>query len=426
MSDNSARGSWGSWNVVGSTSSPGPLGPTCYSGEKSYCYSSCNNCDDAGCSWTTCENDINPSGFGKELANGFLPALYDLMETNFCIDTAKEYSTGMSNGGMASFQSGATMSTRLAAIVPVAGSMHVGYTQSPSRCLPVMDLHGSRDTVVPANNTRGGGWYYAQVDTNLKAFANSCSQCSSSATRQWKTSRDGQSSLYCVAYGCDEVVRCSWNGGHTWPSYNGDLVWEFLSQFDNEDHIGFGRVKGDTNLTQTIEGLTGVTTLPVNTVIDTTDVHHFQVIKKNPHVTTTAQTHYGNPKHGCMKDEEVIKIEGGSVCAPIIARDSKTHAPACTFMDATPNAKNGCPGDTPDASRGSLGAFPSCTDAGSHASSSNRNTNAHCFLTCGSCREGDEAGDDCMAAADDSCPRGSTCKVGYHRHMNLGTCVYDN
>jgi hypothetical protein len=37
-----------------------------------------------------------------------------------------------------------------------------------------------------------GGWYYAQVDTNLKAFANSCSQCSSSATRQWKTSRDGQ------------------------------------------------------------------------------------------------------------------------------------------------------------------------------------------------------------------------------------------
>merc|ERR1719231_155811 len=68
-SDNSNRGSWGSWNVVGSTRSPGPEGPICYQGDNSYCYDSCraqNSCDSAGCSWTTCANDVNGNGFGKE------------------------------------------------------------------------------------------------------------------------------------------------------------------------------------------------------------------------------------------------------------------------------------------------------------------------------------------------------------------------
>jgi hypothetical protein len=225
-----------------------------------------------------------------------------------------------------------------------------------------------------------------------------------------------------VAYGCDEVVRCSWNGGHTWPSYNGDLVWEFLSQFDNADHVGFGRTTGDTNLTATTHGLTEVQNLPAHTVIDTSDFRHFQGIKKSPDAKSPSKTHYGNPKHGCMSDEEVLLLAGGSVCAPVVKMQDapNTQKAQCTFMDATPNARNGCPQDTPATTRGTFGAFPSCSDFNT---AENQHANAHCTLTCGPCREG-ESDEECMEKANDSCPHGAVCKVGYHRHMELGTCVY--
>ena len=58
LGDNSGRGSWGSWNAVGSTQSPGPQGKTCSVNLPSYCYNSCNGCGEGlGCDWTTCKND---------------------------------------------------------------------------------------------------------------------------------------------------------------------------------------------------------------------------------------------------------------------------------------------------------------------------------------------------------------------------------
>ncbi len=96
--DNSRSGSWGSWNCVGSTQSPGPDGQTCTSSadpSNAYCYTSCNGCPGAdGCDWTTCKNDITPTGVGSSDVNGFIPQLYDYMEDNFCIDTTREYHAG--------------------------------------------------------------------------------------------------------------------------------------------------------------------------------------------------------------------------------------------------------------------------------------------------------------------------------------------
>lgn len=421
-SDNSNRGSWGSWNVVGSTRSPGPEGPICYQGDNSYCYDSCraqNSCDSAGCSWTTCANDVNGNGFGKENPNGFLPSLYDLMEAEFCIDTAREYHAGFSNGGMATFQMGASLSHRLAAIVPNAGAFHVGYVYSPARCLPVLDIHGTRDTVVPANTTRGGGWYYTTVDTNMRAFAQSCPQCSSSATRHFPTSFDGRNNLHCRAYDCDQVVRCAWDGSHTWPSFHGELAWEFMNQFSNEAHVGFGHLKGELNVTRPTSGLTEVQTLPAGVSIDTSDWRDFEGIKKSSADKNSGKkTHYGNPKNGCMDDEEVLEIEGGRVCAPKIGINHNTKQADCRFADVHPNPENGCPEDTPDNTHGKWGAFPTCTDFASDETT----RRAHCTLTCGPCRQDSEG--DCMAEADDWCPVGATCQVGAHKHTGLGTCVY--
>ena len=107
MGDNFQVGFWGSWNAVGSTQSPGPDGQICDpSADKfnTYCYTSCKGCKGSdGCDWTTCTNDITPTGIGTKDVTGFLPQLYDFMEENFCIDVTREYHTGMSNGAMMTY-----------------------------------------------------------------------------------------------------------------------------------------------------------------------------------------------------------------------------------------------------------------------------------------------------------------------------------
>ena len=168
MNDNShAGGPWYSWNCVGSTGSPGPAGPTCTSKANypSYCYSSCPDkkkgslaavtaeaavrganataatdggraesytysygdsasytysyegadpdcADSPQCWWTTCDETVTPSGTGVTGVGGFLPSLYDTLESQLCIDTTREYASGESNGGMQTYQLGVDLASR--------------------------------------------------------------------------------------------------------------------------------------------------------------------------------------------------------------------------------------------------------------------------------------------------------------------------
>ena len=150
--DNSNFGFWGSWNVVGSTQSPGSQGQICTptaDPSNTDCYESCNGCKGAdGCDWTTCLNDVTATGIGTKGVDGFLPSLYDQLEETLCVDTTREYHTGMSNGAMATYQMGASMSSRLAAIAPVAGAFHNGFVQPPYEPVPVLDTHGRSDRQV--------------------------------------------------------------------------------------------------------------------------------------------------------------------------------------------------------------------------------------------------------------------------------------
>jgi poly(3-hydroxybutyrate) depolymerase len=424
FSDSPNEGAWGSWNVAGSTQSPGPKGDICYDGEVGNCYNSCKEkglCDPEGCSWTTCLNDVTETGVGTSGVDGFIPSLYDLMEEQFCIDTTREYHTGMSNGGIATYQMGASMSSRLAAIAPLAGSMHTGFLQAPTRCLPLIDLHGEKDMIVPANTTLGNGWYFELNHDIMKAYAAQCPQCSTrdEDIRRHVTSFDGRRGLYCVEYGCKEVARCSWFGAHAWPPFTGPYVWEFVSQFDNKEHLGFGRVSSDLNFTRSPSRLEQVSTLPVNTDISTGDFF-FDGIKKTTSADSLAKdAHYGNPANGCKSDEDVLHVLDGVVCAPRVAVDPSTYQPKCSLDEIKFDPNNGCPTDTPPTTFGDVGAYPTCNHGVWTAGAPSA---AHCMLTCGPCGSDDE---DCPVQAHASCPHGATCKLGLHRHMSLGTCVYE-
>mmetsp|Transcript_63219 Transcript_63219/g.165767 ORF Transcript_63219/g.165767 Transcript_63219/m.165767 type:complete len:488 (+) Transcript_63219:1-1464(+) len=247
------RESWGGWNVVGSSIGVGPLGPTCYPWADpavSLCYRSCSPCTQKPhCQWSSCVNDVTPSGVGTDNVTGFLPMLFDDLEEKYCIDRQRLYATGLSNGGMAAYQLGVSMAHRLAAIAPVAGSFMKGFVQAPSIPLPVMDVHGFFDTSVPPNgtSTSSDGYFYTELSEIFDGWrkSNKCHDHGKDAVlKHWPTPVDGQKDLYCISEGtgCSApVVRCGWSGPH--GSFakglgngipNARLVWSFLSQFKSE------------------------------------------------------------------------------------------------------------------------------------------------------------------------------------------------
>jgi poly(3-hydroxybutyrate) depolymerase len=77
-------------------------------------------------------------------------------KANYCVDLDRMYATGQSNGGMMTYQIGATLAHRLAAIAPISGSLHWNYAVQPTEPIPVFAVTGTQDSTVPANGTANG------------------------------------------------------------------------------------------------------------------------------------------------------------------------------------------------------------------------------------------------------------------------------
>ena len=152
-----------------------------------------------------------------------------------CIDVARVYSTGMSNGGMMSVRLACSLSSRIAAIAPVTGNYYPPLTPllpsevcPDTRPVPVIGFHGTADTVVPFNGGPGlNGVTFRDVDDEIMpawAAHNGCTTgptttlaapgvdlieyggCTDAATVQ----------LYAV-WDWDGAGPATTGGTHTWP-----------------------------------------------------------------------------------------------------------------------------------------------------------------------------------------------------------------
>jgi polyhydroxybutyrate depolymerase len=237
---------WGAWHFNGSTSNGGvscdanPIG-----GGPKYCYDSNVNC--TACDWTDGVDDV-----------AFVDALLDALENEYCIDTSRVYVSGQSNGGMMTYQLGASLSHRLAAIAPISGSMHWQHAVAPLNPVPVLAVTGVLDGTVPGNGTSDGKttdgtWWYYSMD-KLAELWSQAQQCDG-ITTFYPTSFDGVDDLWCKS-ACSNIdhVLCSWSGMHNYftgvaekyiyectpeildETYyrNGQLVWEFFSKHARE------------------------------------------------------------------------------------------------------------------------------------------------------------------------------------------------
>jgi polyhydroxybutyrate depolymerase len=146
----------------------------------------------------------------------FIRLLIDHIESTRCVDSKRVYATGVSNGGGMAARIGCKLSTRLAAIAPVAG----GYLHlppcNPDRPLSVLEIHGTADKTVPYWGTgpdhKGGAQRYV---------------------REW-AKRDGCEAKPTRTKLSDTVLRMEWKtclpglrvthlkitgGPHEWPGW---------------------------------------------------------------------------------------------------------------------------------------------------------------------------------------------------------------
>lgn len=81
---------------------------------------------------------------------GFVSALLTHAETLVCVDPARIYASGFSNGGAMTALLACRMAERFAAFATVSGSYYpISGGCHPGRAVPLLEIHGTADTVVP-------------------------------------------------------------------------------------------------------------------------------------------------------------------------------------------------------------------------------------------------------------------------------------
>lgn len=97
----------------------------------------------------------------------FTRVLIDSLSQRHPIDTTRIYATGMSNGGYMSLLLACQLSDRIAAVASVTGSMTPEMYRdcAPTRPVPILQLHGTADAVVPY---QGGYEWTVSIDSVLQ------------------------------------------------------------------------------------------------------------------------------------------------------------------------------------------------------------------------------------------------------------------
>jgi len=186
-----------------------------------------------------------PLGFGNGTSAddvGFVSALLDELSKNLCIDTARVYANGLSNGAGMSHRLACELSDRITAIGGVAGYYTLERCE-PTRAVPVIAFHGDIDPIVPIHGGNQMGnmppisdWVKGWSARNNCQTVRALDPIGSVTVELFTDCTDGADVLYYRVVG----------GGHTWPGggeqsaenngpTNRDInatveMWNFFSQ----------------------------------------------------------------------------------------------------------------------------------------------------------------------------------------------------
>ena len=154
-------------------------------------------------------------------ANGeditFTKQMVAAVEGNYCVDTARIFSTGFSYGGMMSFAVGCEMSNVFRAIAPMSGALYSDFScQGKGPAIAMWGSHGLTDNVVPIADGR--------TARDKILLQNHCGTTTTATTPS-----------PCVTYdGCDSGYPSTWcefDGTHQIPTFANSAIAAFFKQF---------------------------------------------------------------------------------------------------------------------------------------------------------------------------------------------------
>lgn len=180
---------------------------------------------------------------------GFTEAMIDALAAAYSVDLGRVYSTGHSNGGYMSFLLACQLSGKITAVASVSGAMtpETFAECNPERPVPVLQIHGSADPVVPYD---GASWTFS-IDEVIGYWANH-NECNAIPDVAYlPNSPDTTSDTALEQIGYEQcatgaaVAHIKYiDGGHEWLGTsdnaghrNADIdtneqIWAFLSQFE--------------------------------------------------------------------------------------------------------------------------------------------------------------------------------------------------
>ncbi len=144
---------------------------------------------------------------------GFTRDLVARIREGLCVDRARVFATGISNGGYMSSALACAAGDVVAAVAPVAGvSGPVGQCRGP---VPILEFHGTEDKLVPfEGGPTVGGLPFAGVVTVMGRWS-AHNGCESKAAEE--TVSPHVKKLVYPGCKADTVHYVIEGGGHTWP-----------------------------------------------------------------------------------------------------------------------------------------------------------------------------------------------------------------
>jgi polyhydroxybutyrate depolymerase len=176
---------------------------------------------------------------------GFIAAVVDDVAAHACVDLARVYVAGFSNGGMMTVRLACQMADTFAAAATVSGTAAIPLdTCQPSRPIAFLHVHGNADPLVPYDGGSGGLAISGEPTPVFPAVAQEI------ATMRGEDNCPAASDVYfdqgnasCTQFSpCgseSEVIFCTISGGgHAWPT-SGTPTSEYaeMSAFDATTQI---------------------------------------------------------------------------------------------------------------------------------------------------------------------------------------------
>jgi len=178
---------------------------------------------------------------------GYIEALIDNLSNSYRVDLSKIYATGFSNGGFMAYKLACQLSHRIAAVASVSGVMSTSTLENcnPSRPIPVLHIHGTKDIYVFIDGLKE--WLSVEETILYWTNFNNCDISEMTVLQDSDPTDDCTVEKYSYE-NCTNNSNVTYykiiDGGHTWPGsgpvtyqntnldINASLeIWNFFKDF---------------------------------------------------------------------------------------------------------------------------------------------------------------------------------------------------